>query len=88
MSYYIPTFRRGMKAPYGVEDVHEMTKFSCSSGYLAKGFLIMNEDLRTVCHELDRERDGNAELRRQVVHLSRELYILKQPWWRKLFRLV
>lgn len=88
MSYYIPTFRRGMKSPYGAENVHELAKLSWATGNVAKGFLIMNEDLRAVCHELDRERDGNAELRRQVVHLSRELYILKQPWWRKLFRLV
>ena len=48
------------RAPYGVEDVDGMAKLPCPTGYLAKGFLEMNRDLRLAfdkMNEVIRERD-------------------------------
>ena len=55
MKYFKPPWRQEA-APYGVEDVHAAAQMPCTTGYIARGFIDMNADLRIACDKI-KERD-------------------------------
>ena len=55
MKYFKPPWRPEA-APYGVEDVHAAAQMPCTTGYIARGFIDMNADLRMACDKI-KERD-------------------------------
>jgi hypothetical protein len=59
IDYYRPPWRNE-RAPYGVVDAHALSKLSCETGYLARGFLDMNKDLKI---SVDRISELTKELK-------------------------